>query len=68
MDSNLRLLATDVEGASKMTSLSKPTLRLYIRSGHLPVTRCGRKVLIPVAALERLILEGAPTRLELSKP
>ncbi len=55
-------IAVDVNTAAKMTSLSPHTVRLYIRSGRLKVTRCGRRILIPVASLAELVREGAPSR------
>jgi excisionase family DNA binding protein len=55
-------MAFDVSTAAKMTGLSEHTLRQYVRKGWLKVTRCGRRVLIPVDSLEKLVREGAPSR------
>jgi excisionase family DNA binding protein len=55
-------MAFDVNTAAKMTGLSEHTLRQYIRKGWLKVTRCGRRVLIPVESLQKLVREGAPSR------
>ncbi len=57
-----RPLAVDVVTAARMTSLSPHTIRLYIRTGRLRVTRCGRRVLVPVESLAELVREGAPSR------
>jgi excisionase family DNA binding protein len=58
---NFRPLAVDLNGAARLVSLSKPTLRLYIRKGRLRATKCGKKVLIPMSELERLVMQGAPS-------
>jgi excisionase family DNA binding protein len=63
---SVRPLAVDIAGAERLTSLSRPTLRLYIRTGQLRVTRCGRRVLIPVEALQELVRDGAPPRMKLT--
>jgi excisionase family DNA binding protein len=54
----MKPLAVDVRTAATMTGLSQHTIRQYIRRGLLGVTRCGRRVLIPVGALEKLIEIG----------
>lgn len=52
-------LAVDIETAAKMTSLSPHTIRKYIRKGNrIRVVRFGRRVLVPVIELQRLINEG----------
>ena len=51
-------LAVDVKKAAEMTSLSPHTIRLYIRKGILPVSRVGRRVIISVDALRKLVREG----------
>jgi excisionase family DNA binding protein len=58
----MEAMAVDVSTAAKMTGLSEHTLRQYARKGWLGVTRCGRRVLIPVENLQKLIREGAPSR------
>jgi len=55
-------MAFDVSTAAKITGLSEHTLRQYVRKGWLRVTRCGRRVLIPVESLEKLVREGVPSR------
>ncbi len=55
-------LAVDVNTAARMTSLSPHTIRLYVRTGKLRVSRAGRRILIPVESLTKLVQEGAPSR------
>ncbi len=55
-------LAVDIATAARMTSLSVHTLRLYVKKKILRATKCGRRVVIPVASLEKLVHEGAPKR------
>jgi excisionase family DNA binding protein len=54
----MKPLAFDVRTAARMTGLSPHTIRQYIRRGLLRITRCGRRVLIPADALEKLIEVG----------
>ena len=55
-------LAVDVKTAAQMTSLSARTIRRYVGLGRLGVVRVGRRILIPVASLKRLLQENAMTR------
>jgi excisionase family DNA binding protein len=52
------LLAVDFKEGSRLTSLSPFTLRKYVRDGKLRATRCGRRWVIPVEELNRLVHEG----------
>jgi excisionase family DNA binding protein len=56
----LRLAVTIAE-AAQMTSLSQFTVREQIKKGRLRATKIGRRVVIPVAELERFVNEGART-------
>lgn len=58
-------LAVGIAEAERLTSLSRPTLRQYIRTGKLRATRCGRRVVIPIEALQELVRDGAPSRMKL---
>ena len=51
-------LAVDVREAARLTSLSVHTIRLYVNTGKIPATRIGRRVVIPMESLERLVKEG----------
>ncbi len=53
-------LAVDVREAARLTSLSPYTIRRYIRKGRIRAVRVGRRVLVPVAELERLARQGVP--------
>lgn len=48
-------LAVDVETAAQLTSLSRYTIRAYIRKGRIRAVHVGRRVLVPMAELERLV-------------
>ena len=52
-------LAVDVQEASRLTSLSIPTIRLYIRKGKLNASRVGRRIVVPMEALQELVKRGA---------
>jgi excisionase family DNA binding protein len=58
----MEAMAFDVSTAARMTGLSEHTLRQYVRKGWLTATRCGRRIVIPAASLEKLVREGAPSR------
>jgi len=51
-------IAIDVQEAARVTSLSTHTLRLYIRQKKLRAVHVGRRVVIPVAELHKLVTEG----------
>ncbi len=55
-------IAVNVNTAAKMTSLSPHTIRLYIRQKKLEVARAGRRIIIPVESLKKLLRDGAPSR------
>lgn len=55
-------LAVDVREAGRLLSLSPHTIRAYIRKSKLRAVRVGRRVLVPVAELERLAREGVPAQ------
>ena len=55
-------LAVDVVGAERLTSVSRYTWRKYIKLGKVAAVRVGRRVLIPVAELERITREGLPAQ------
>ncbi|MFC1869868.1 helix-turn-helix domain-containing protein [Chloroflexota bacterium] len=44
-----------VEEAGKRCSLSRPSAYLAVKRGDLPSIRIGRRILVPVAALEKLL-------------
>ena len=48
-------LGVSLEEASKLTSVSQFTLRRQIKRGNLKVARVGRRLVIPVAELEKLV-------------
>jgi excisionase family DNA binding protein len=48
-------LAVDVREAARLTSLSVHTIRLYVNTGRIAATRIGRRVVIPLESLERLV-------------
>lgn len=59
-----RPLAVDLVEAERLTSLSRYTLRRYIKRGWLRATHCNRRLVIPLSELERLVQEGVPPRRE----
>jgi excisionase family DNA binding protein len=55
-------LAVDVWEAARILSISPFTIRNYIRDGELKVSHLGRRVVIPVSELQRLLERGAASR------
>jgi excisionase family DNA binding protein len=48
-------ICVSLDEAAKLTSISRFTLRRQIEKGALKVTRVGRRLVIPLAELERLV-------------
>jgi len=48
-------LTVSLDEAEKLTSVSRFTLRRQIKSGNLKVARVGRRLVIPVSELEKLV-------------
>ena len=48
-------IAVSLTEAEKMTSLSRFTLRRQIKCGALKATRVGRRLVIPISELEKLV-------------
>jgi hypothetical protein len=59
MDAPMELI--EVHEASRRTGSSPWTWRAHIKRGNVKVVRIGRRVLIPVAELERITREGLPS-------
>jgi excisionase family DNA binding protein len=53
-----RPLAVNFTKASELTSISKSSLRRYAREGKLRTVRCGRRRIVPFAALTELLRNG----------
>jgi excisionase family DNA binding protein len=54
----LRPLAVSFEEAERLVGLSRFTLRRYAHQGKLGATKCGRRWIVPVVELDRLVREG----------
>ena len=48
-------IGVSIEEAAKLTSVSAFTLRRQTKSGNLKVARVGRRLVIPVSELEKLL-------------
>jgi excisionase family DNA binding protein len=48
-------LGVSLDEAAKLTSVSAFTLRRQIKRGNLKVARIGRRVVIPLSELEKLV-------------
>ena len=51
-------LAVGVYEAAKLLGVSPFTVRNYIASGKIRAIRVGRRVLVPMEVLEKVIVEG----------
>jgi len=49
------VLAISVEEAARRLGIARSTAYNYVRCGHLPSVRLGTRLLVPTAALERLL-------------
>jgi len=52
-------LAVDIAEAARLLSLSPRTIRRHIRSGHIQAVYVGRRVLVPIEALRKTLIEAA---------
>jgi len=57
-------LAVSVVEAAEMISLAPRTIRAWIASGKIRAVRLGRRVVIPVRELDRLLAPVTPTQEE----
>jgi excisionase family DNA binding protein len=55
-------LAVDIWEAARILSISPFTVRNYVRDGVLKVSHLGRRVVIPVTELQKLLERGAASR------
>ena len=53
-------LVMSIPAAGKLLNLSRPTMYKLAKAGKLPILRLGRKLVIPRAALERMLAEVKP--------
>ena len=60
-ENNSGKLALDVFESARTLSCSVPTVRKLIRSQRLPRISGLRKILVPVAALEKFVTQNATT-------
>lgn len=51
-------ISVGIDEAAQLVGLSKYTIRAYERKGLIKATRIGKRVLIPAAELERIVMEG----------
>jgi excisionase family DNA binding protein len=51
-------MAVTISEAARLTTLSPGTIRSHAKSGRLKAAKVGRRVLIPVASLERFLQEA----------
>jgi excisionase family DNA binding protein len=53
-----RPISVSIARAASLVGLSKWTIRDYCRSGRIPVARFGKRVLIPMSALEKFVRDA----------
>jgi excisionase family DNA binding protein len=51
-------LAVTIAEAARLTTLSRGSVRNHVRAGRIKAVKIGRRVLVPVASLERLLQEA----------
>jgi len=55
-------LVMTVEEAAKILGISRPSAYQGVVRGEIPSIRVGKRILIPRAALEKLLNEAAPEK------
>lgn len=49
-----------IEEAGKLLNVSRPTAYNLAKNGSIPVLKLGRKLMVPKAALEKMLVEIKP--------
>ena len=57
---NAQKYVLSVEDAGKRLGLSRPSAYQAVKRGELPVIRIGRRILVPIVALEKMLENTAP--------
>ena len=57
---NAQKYVLSVEDAGKRLGLSRPSAYQAVKRGELPVIRIGRRILVPVVALEKILENTTP--------
>lgn len=57
---NAQKYVLSVEDAGKRLGLSRPSAYQAVKRGELPVIRIGRRILVPVVALEKMLENTTP--------
>jgi len=57
---NSQKYVLSVEDAGKRLGLSRPSAYQAVKRGELPVIRIGRRLLVPVAALDKMLESATP--------
>ena len=57
---NAQKYVLSVEYAGKRLGLSRPSAYQAVKRGELPVIRIGRRILVPVVALEKMLENTTP--------
>lgn len=60
-------LTYTVEEAAEKLGISRPVAYQAVNRGDIPVIRIGRRILVPVAALEKLLNSAGPATPAVSK-
>ena len=63
----MRKLCVSVEQAAKLCNIGRNAAYRAARDGTLPTVRFGKRILIPLSALEARLLEQAGAAAEVSK-
>ncbi len=53
-------LVMTVEDAGTLLGLSRPSAYLAVKRGEIPVIRLGKRLVVPRAALEKMLAEAKP--------
>lgn len=49
-----------VEEAARFLRISRPSAYQAVKKGDIPIIRIGRRILVPVAALEKMLENAVP--------
>ena len=54
--------AVGINEAARLLGIRPSTLRVQVKQGRIRIVRIGRRVLVPMESIERVMREGIPSR------
>ena len=65
---NIKKLTLSVSEAAKLLGISRNAAYLAVHRGEIPSVIVGRRILVPVSALERMLADAGSSQSETTEP